>query len=168
MTRLGAKQQLLKTYDNEHETTMRVVRAFPAEKLDTKFHPKVKTARELAWVFTLERYLGTKVWHDEFASKAPSGTPPKPPEKWEELLAGLEKSHQDFRKLIDSASDASLEEDVHFMSGPKKMGAISRYDWAWFLIHDQIHHRGQFSTLLRMADGKVPSIYGPTADEPWV
>ena len=21
---------------------------------------------------------------------------------------------------------------------------------------------------LRMADGKVPSIYGPTADEPWI
>ena len=37
----------------------------------------------------------------------------------------------------------------------------------WFLLHDQIHHRGQFSIDLRMADGKVPSIYGPTADEPW-
>ena len=30
-----------------------------------------------------------------------------------------------------------------------------------------VHHRGQFSVYLRMADGKVPSIYGPSADEPW-
>ena len=29
---------------------------------------------------------------------------------------------------------------------------------------DQIHHRGQFSIYLRMAGGKVPSIYGPSAD----
>jgi hypothetical protein len=27
---------------------------------------------------------------------------------------------------------------------------------------------GQFSICLRVADGKVPSIYGPTADEPWM
>ncbi len=32
---------------------------------------------------------------------------------------------------------------------------------------DMGHHRGQFSVYLRMAGGKVPSIYGSTADEPW-
>jgi len=36
------------------------------------------------------------------------------------------------------------------------------------ILCDQIHHRGRFSIYLHMADGKVPSIYGPTADEPWV
>jgi uncharacterized damage-inducible protein DinB len=29
-----------------------------------------------------------------------------------------------------------------------------------------IHHRGQLSTYLRPMGGKVPSIYGPSADEP--
>lgn len=41
-------------------------------------------------------------------------------------------------------------------------------DLLWFLLFDEIHHRGQFSIYLRMADGKVPSIYGPSADEPWM
>ncbi|HYL98748.1 MAG TPA: DinB family protein [Blastocatellia bacterium] len=36
----------------------------------------------------------------------------------------------------------------------------------WFEMLDHIHHRGQFSVYLRMAGGKVPSIYGPTADVP--
>jgi uncharacterized damage-inducible protein DinB len=36
------------------------------------------------------------------------------------------------------------------------------------MLCDQIHHRGQFSVYLRMADGKVPSIYGPSLDEPWM
>jgi len=70
-----------------------------------------------------------------------------------------------YRDLISGASDAQLTEEVHFLTAPKTMGAISRIDWVWFLLHDQIHHRGQFSVYLRMAGGKLPSIYGPTADE---
>ena len=28
------------------------------------------------------------------------------------------------------------------------------------------HHRGQLSVYLRLAGGRVPSIYGPSADDP--
>ena len=38
---------------------------------------------------------------------------------------------------------------------------------ASMMLWDQIHHRGQLSVYLRMAGGSVPSIYGPSADEPW-
>jgi uncharacterized damage-inducible protein DinB len=38
----------------------------------------------------------------------------------------------------------------------------------WFELFDHIHHRGQFSVYLRLAGARVPSIYGPTADEPMV
>ncbi|MBI1806965.1 MAG: hypothetical protein HYR76_07940, partial [Ignavibacteria bacterium] len=31
-----------------------------------------------------------------------------------------------------------------------------------------VHHRGQLSVYLRIVDAKVPSIYGPSADEPWM
>lgn len=163
------KQQFLEAYDKEHATTMRVLKAYPKDKLELRPHPKAKTARELAWVFVLECGLGTKVWHDEYAKKAPSGgAPPPAPENWNDLLGALEKAHKDFRELVSSAPDAMLSEDVHFFTGPKTMSAISRSDWLAFLLHDQIHHRGQFSVYLRMADGKVPSIYGPSLDEPWM
>jgi uncharacterized damage-inducible protein DinB len=33
------------------------------------------------------------------------------------------------------------------------------------MLFDQIHHRGQLSVYVRMAGGKVPSIYGPSADD---
>ena len=35
---------------------------------------------------------------------------------------------------------------------------------AWSFLLDAIHHRGQLSTYLRPMGGKVPSIYGPSAD----
>ena len=165
---MSAKQEFLEVYDREHATTMRVLRAYPEDKLDLRVNPKGNSAREIAWIFVLERYLGTKVWNDEMAKGVPSGTPPKPPEKWSDHLDQLEEAHKKFRELIANATDEQLHEDVHFMVAPKKMGPISRKNWLWFLLHDQIHHRGQFSIYLRMADGKVPSIYGPTADEPWI
>jgi uncharacterized damage-inducible protein DinB len=37
----------------------------------------------------------------------------------------------------------------------------------WYLFFDAIHHRGQLSTyMIRPMGGKVPSIYGPSGDDP--
>jgi len=38
----------------------------------------------------------------------------------------------------------------------------------WSVLMDQVHHRGQLSVYLRLVGAKVPSIYGPTADETWM
>ncbi len=54
----SAKQQFLDTYEREHGTTMRLLRAYPADKLELRPAAMSKTARELAWVFALERRLG--------------------------------------------------------------------------------------------------------------
>jgi uncharacterized damage-inducible protein DinB len=165
----SAKQEFLKAYDQEHAITMRVLRAYPQDKLELRPHPKCKTARELAWIFVLERGLGAKILNDEFASGTiPAGGPPPPPESWDELLGAIAKAHREFGELVRSFSDEKMLETVKFFTGPGALGDFTRLEAARFLLSDEIHHRGQFSVYLRMADGKVPSIYGPTADEPWM
>jgi uncharacterized damage-inducible protein DinB len=37
--------------------------------------------------------------------------------------------------------------------------------FVWGFLFDAVHHRGQLSTYLRPMGGKVPSIYGPSADD---
>lgn len=165
---MSRKQAFLRTYDRETETTKRVLRAYPEDKLDLKPSEKLKTAKELAWVFVVECGLGAKVWNDEIAKGGLSGKPPAPPESWKDLLAAFDKATADYRAIVEGASESDLDEKVHFFTAPKTLGEYTRHEWIWFLMHDQIHHRGQFSVYLRMAGGKVPSIYGPTADEPWV
>ena len=162
------KQTFLDNYDKENATTLRLLRAFPKDKSDYRPTPANKPARELAWTLVLERALGTAVWGDAFAKKGPSGKPPEPPKTIDEIVSAFEKSSKDWRQLIASTSDADLNGEVHFMVGPKQMGKYTRLDFAWFLLHDEIHHRGQLSVYLRGAGGKVPSIYGPTGDEPWI
>jgi uncharacterized damage-inducible protein DinB len=166
--RTSAKEEFLAVYEREHEITMRVLRAYPTHQLELRPHPRAKTARELAWVFVAERVLGSAVFRNKLDELMASGETPPPPDSWDELLGTLQSVHVEFGELIRVTSDEELRENVQFFTGPQTMGDISRLDWIWFLLHDQIHHRGQFSVYLRMADGKVPSIYGPTADEPWM
>jgi uncharacterized damage-inducible protein DinB len=162
------KEQYLREYEREHGVTMKVLRAYPADKLELRPSPKCKTARELAWTFVAERGFGTKALNNDFAKSGPAATPPSPPQNWNDLLNAVEKAHKDFGQLVHSLSDDKMVETVKFFTGPKQLSDVRRIDICWFLLSDEIHHRGQFSVYLRMADGKVPSIYGPSADEPWM
>jgi len=43
---------------------------------------------------------------------------------------------------------------------------MPRPEALWGNLMDEVHHRGQLTVYLRLAGGKVPSIYGPSGDEP--
>ncbi len=158
----SARQALINAYENELATTLKVLKAYPADKSELRPHAKCKNARELAWLFAMEQMLGTAAIHDKLDL---SGGLPPAPDSLDEAILAFEKAGSDFLTGL-RASD--LSGTVRFFTGPKQMGDIPKPQFLWFLLHDQIHHRGQFSIYLRMADGKVPSIYGPSADEPWM
>jgi uncharacterized damage-inducible protein DinB len=163
---MSAKERFLETYEEEHRKTVKVLKAFPADQQELRPHPRMRTARELAWVFVQERGLGALVLSGKFGQGPPGQIPPAPA-TWAEVLGALEKAHQDFGKLVRSMSEEELGQKVKFLTGPKQVGDFERLKFCWFLLHDQIHHRGQFTIYLRMAGAKVPSIYGPSGDEPW-
>jgi uncharacterized damage-inducible protein DinB len=161
------KESLLRSYDREHATTMRVLRAYPKDKLDLRPHEMSKSARELGWLFVGERHMGTFAFKGGFSSGSMPGKMPPVPESWDDVLKALEDAQSNWVKMIRDTSDEDLNKTIKFFSGPKMMGDVRRIDFLWSMLMDEIHHRGQFSIYLRMAGGKVPSIYGPTADEPW-
>jgi uncharacterized damage-inducible protein DinB len=84
------------------------------------------------------------------------------------VISTYEKAHAALIERLKRTPDAELNKTVKFFTGPKQMGDVRKMDLLWMMLMDSVHHRGQFSVYLRMADGKVPSIYGPTADEPWM
>ena len=161
------REQYLDVYQQEHERTMRVLRAYPRDKGELKPHPKLKTARELAWQFVLEQGLVEKALTTgfDFTKKMIS---PAAPASFDEVLVAFETTHKKVAGLIQQLRDDEMYDTVQFPTGPGRIGEMTRAQFLWFILHDQIHHRGQFSVYLRLADGKVPSIYGPSADEPWM
>lgn len=163
----SVKNQFLETFEREHATTMRVLRAFPPGKESVQPHPKLKNALNLAWIFTGEMGMLLTAMTSGFDWSNPPKSPPAPATLGE-VIATFDQFHAKVVQVVSGMTDTQLmTETVTFPSGPGKMGTPSKLDFLWFVLADQIHHRGQFSVYLRMADGKLPSIYGPTADEPW-
>lgn len=162
----GPRQHLLDTVDREHEKTMRVLRAYPRDQWELQPHARSKTARELAFAFVMERKAMQTVMTTGFDFSKPLAWPAAP-DSGDAVVAALEEEHARTVSLLRGLRDEDLGKSVPFFVGPGKIGELPMFDVLWNMTLDQIHHRGQFSIYLRLAGGKVPSIYGPSADEPW-
>lgn len=148
--------------EREFETTKKVLQAFPHDKLDLKPAEKSKDARNLAWVFVVEERLIKKLMvggEPDFSSK--------PPATMAEILSALDEAHAETNEVLQGMSASDLKKTATFFVAPKTKGEVPKEDLLWMMLFDSIHHRGQFTVYSRLAGGKVPSIYGPSADEPW-
>lgn len=159
--RAHEKERFIDVYQREAATTLRVLRAYPQDQIALRPHPRAKSAQELAWMFVAEQMLGTAAVQDRMDLSR--GVPPAP-DTLDQIIAAFEKATQE---LVAAVRSSDLAGTTTFFTAPGTMGDVPKMQFLWFLLHDQIHHRGQFSIYLRMAGGKVPSIYGPSADEPW-
>lgn len=158
------KNQFLDTFRREHATTVRVLRALPPGQGGFRPHERSQSARDLAFTFTMEQKLISLAIQDQLKL---GGGMPKAPDDYDAIVDQFEKDFADLVALIERTSEAQLYTTVKFPVGPGTMGDFTKLAFAWFMLFDQIHHRGQFTVMLRMAGGKVPSIYGPSGDEPW-
>lgn len=161
---LSAKKLFPSAYEREHATTLRVLRAFPADEAAFRPHERSNTALQLAWTFVIEERLMLLAINGD--SVLGSGFP-APPDSWAKVLDSFDSQHAALLGRLRGASADDYAGTVTFFVGPNQMGDIPTADFLWSMLSDQIHHRGQLSVYLRMAGGKVPSIYGPSADEPW-
>ena len=73
-------------------------------------------------------------------------------------------STKGLRKRLEKMDDAGWKKPAKFLMGGKVANEGPTSEWLWGFLHDMIHHRGQLSTYIRPMGGKVPSVYGPSAD----
>jgi uncharacterized damage-inducible protein DinB len=151
---------LLAEIANEAQTTVRVFGAVPAGRLDYTPDPKSKTALGLLRHITLEdEWLLTGVANGQFVPPPDDSdacgimTPQDAIARYNERIpAAMERvralSGEDLTRIVD-------------MLGFIQMPAINFLSLA---VKHSAHHRGQLSTYLRPMGGKVPGIYGPSAD----
>jgi uncharacterized damage-inducible protein DinB len=152
-------------WEREFATTLKVLRAYPSDKLDLKPAEKSKSARDLLFVFVGEQHFFSMVLDGKLDFTTP---PPRVPATLDEIIAMTERGNADIVAKLKALPESSFEESVTFLVGPKTPAQVRKMDICWMMLFDSIHHRGQISVYIRLAGGKVPSIYGPTADEPWM
>jgi uncharacterized damage-inducible protein DinB len=152
------KRQIMDFRALEFSTTLKVLKAYPEDKLDMKPAEKSRTARELITTLIREEYVCRGAMRGDLGrADSPEGMP----HGFEGMLEMLKRIHNEVQNTIAQAGDEELNRIIDFYGYQ-----IRAIDALWAELHDQIHHRGQFSVYLRLVGAKVPSIYGPTADEP--
>ena len=139
-----------------------VLKAMPEGKLDYRPDPRSRTAADLAWVLAAEE--GALVSLLDKGEVEWKEVPP--PSRVAEIVAAYEKNAAAVNERLGRLDEAGWEKKARFLIGgaPPWEDTIANFVWGFLL--DAIHHRGQLSTYLRPMGGKVPSIYGPSADDP--
>ena len=144
--------------------TLAVMRAFPEDQPEFRPHERSATAMRLIHTFAFENFGLLEGTRGDL--KIPPDFPP-PPATLAEAIDAYERGANKAIAAIEALPESRLSETINFFTGPGKMGRIPLMEFFWNMLLDSIHHRGQLSVYVRLAGGRVPSIYGPTADVPW-
>jgi len=81
------------------------------------------------------------------------------------MIALYERSHRELLAELGSMDDAGWDRRGQLLMGGKVVMEQPVGEFLWLILFDSIHHRGQLSAYLRPMGGKVPAIYGPSADD---
>ena len=147
-------------FQREMETTLRVIAAVPNDHLDYQPDGKAKSGLGLVRHITLE---------DEWLLNCiANGAFTNPPDDSDACgIMTPDDAVVRYKRAVPSALDR-----VRAMSGEKLMTVLDLFgmvqapsiNFLAMTIKHSVHHRGQLSTYLRAMGGKVPGIYGPSAD----
>jgi len=151
---LESRKQELPKFQN-------VLKAMPKEKFGYKPHDRSPSAEQIVWTIVNETaackgLVDTGVLN--FESK-PAPTPDK-------MLRMFDEAYTELSGRVAKMSETDWNKTGKFMMGGKVMMEQPVGMFLWMFHHDMIHHRGQLSTYIRPMGGKVPSIYGPSGDDP--
>lgn len=148
---------LLPQLKSETKTTRKLVAAMPEGQGDYRPSEKCMPAMELAaHILSAHCFFLGGILKGEFSR----GDVPKF-ENTAALLEWFDKTHAEIMTGLEALTDEQLAKPVKFYTWENPgVGYIS------FMLMHEAHHRGQLSSYLRPMGGKVPSIYGGSADEP--
>lgn len=146
----------------ERPAFLRVIRAIPAGRGEYRPDPKARSAQELAWMLASEEAGLVSLFEKGEVPWVESAAPASV----EEIAAAFERSAAEVDRLVASLDTTRWGvEKARFLMGGQAVWEDTLEQMAWGFLFDAIHHRGQLSTYLRPMGGKVPAIYGPSADD---
>jgi uncharacterized damage-inducible protein DinB len=147
-------------FEAEKPKFVRVMKAVPADQAGYRPHPRSTSAGDLVWLLASELHDACELLdHGEVSHVArPAPTVP-------ESIAAYEKNAAALETRVAKADDTTWDRKARFLVDGKAW-ETSLGDMLFGFLFDAIHHRGQLSSYLRPMGAKVPSIYGPSADDP--
>jgi uncharacterized damage-inducible protein DinB len=158
---MSTREFFVKRWEEELRAFGNVLRAVPDSQLAYKPHEKCTAAGALALQLADEQkqmseLIDTGEAHLEVG---------KHPKKAADIVAAWEKATDELRKRLKKVDEKKWSSSAKLVMGGKAVWTDTMENMFWGYLFDMVHHRGQLSAYLRPMGGKVPSIYGPSADD---
>ena len=141
---------------------VKVIKALPAERADYRPHPTSRSAAELAWMLAESARSAVTLVETHRAD----WSDPKADGGVAAAAVALDKAQAQLLERVARLDKAAWERPAEFAMDGQVAWKAPLGEMLWGLLFDAVHHRGQLSTYIRPMGGKVPSIYGPSADDP--
>ena len=158
---MSTREFFIKRWEAELAAFGKVLRAVPETGFGYRPHDRSTAAGALAWQIADEQAQLSDLLERGVVSFADR---PKPPAKVADIVAAWDRATENLRTRLQSTTDKKWSEPAKLSFGDN--------DWSdtvenmfWGYLFDMVHHRGQLSAYLRPMGGKVPAIYGPSADD---
>lgn len=145
----------------EIPATLKVLEAVEKSGHDYRPDEKSKTGLEIARHIALEDAWLLQAALDGELGPVPDQSDACGLNSGEECAEHYRSTVPALVEKVRAMSGDDLSRDMDFF-GLKQMPALGFVAMA---LHHSIHHRGQLAAYLRAMGGKVPGIYGPSADE---
>lgn len=139
----------------------RVLRAMPDGQLDYTPHERSTNAGNLAWQLAEEQ----RVLSGLLDTGVVDWKPRPRPATVAEIVKAWDDATAELRTRIEKLDEAKLASTASFAMGDAGTWNDTVGNMLWGFLFDMVHHRGQLSAYLRPMGGKVPAIYGPSADD---
>jgi uncharacterized damage-inducible protein DinB len=162
-------QSMLPEFDQEMQSTRKVLERCPDENWSWKPHDKSGTLGWLAaHVATMVSWLPTTINTKELdyaPVDGPSWQPPKIDNR-KELLAEFDKNVAESRAALASVTDTEILKSWKLLAGGQEIFNLPRVACIrGMVLNHHIHHRAQLTVYFRLLGIPVPGLYGPSADE---
>ena len=158
---MSTRDFFIQRWEAEQPAFMRVLRAVPEGQLAYRPHERSSAAGALAWQLAEEqKQLMELLEKGEVAFEQTAH-----PHKASDIVTAWESATNALRAKLKSIDDKKWASPAKFLMGGKAVWTDTMENMFWGYLFDMVHHRGQLSAYLRPMGGKVPAIYGPSADD---
>lgn len=164
---LTNREFFIQRWKQEYPAFVRVFQALPANRLEYRPHPRSRSAGELVALLVSAQqsciqlcksrkslYRGLR-WQEPatFGSR-------------DEMISTYQRDHDSLTHQLHTLDDNGWNHQAWLIEGKEEILLKDTVGGLlWIALFDIVHHRGQLSTYIRPMGGKVPSIYGPSADD---
>lgn len=164
MNTISFGTEYMKELESEVRATRKCLEAIPESTYAWKPHEKSMNMGYLTllvadiprWItYAIERSEVNFATYDQFQLSTNAA-----------LLKHFDQNIEAARRALQKVTNEELAEPFYLKNAEKLLYTTSKKETVQSSINHWVHHRGQLTVYMRLNNIAVPSIYGPSADEP--